>query len=705
MKKHILITLIAMLSAIPLMAQYSPCYEAAFSEGKRLYNAGKYSQAKKQFQEAKNCPDPNTAAADEWIGKCDKGIKESKKISQSSSSASSGTSNTKPSSSSTNKNDDAEAAKTAYMTIRKVDFGNCMNSGTMIDDFGADLYYSDVRYVKPRITYDGLADHDVTIDLKLIETSNSNVDDFSDSFHVSKGTNNTQILLGYGSDKEHPFSTGEYKFELWYEGNKIYTAYFEIKSDYSRNKYDKLPSSEMVRKNAENRNSLANDFYSKGEYEEAVKWYRKAADLGLAKSQNTLGVMYTDGKGVDKDYVEAVRWYRKAAEQGQDWGEYNLGVRYEYGEGVEVDYGEALRWYLKAADQYLPDAQNRIGMMYYNGHGVEKDYGEAVKWFKLAANNDFKTAQYNAGFMYEYGYGVTKNIETAKSWYRKAAANGHEDARKRLEELESQGITITANGVSFLMKPINGGTFRMGSNDSEARADEQTIHSVTLNSFYMGETEVTQALWKAVMGENPSDFVGDDLPVESVSWNDCQTFIRKLNQLTGKNFRLPTEAEWEYAARGGKTTSLYNGENIRLLGLNNSPNLDLLGWYGGNCGRDFTYGNGCDYGRGINISEWDEKQYSDETGGTHPVKRKQPNAYGLYDMLGNVWEWCGDWYDSEYYSVSSSSNPTGPYSGTERVLRGGSWVSYARACRVSKRSFSEPDDKYNGNGLRLVLPK
>ena len=270
---------------------------------------------------------------------------------------------------------------------------------------------------------------------------------------------------------------------------------------------------------------------------------------------------------------------------------------------------------------------------------------------------------------------------------------------------------ITVNGVSFKMNFIEGGSFAMGAQDSDpsganydpAAVDESPVHNVTLDGFYIGETAVTQALWKAVMGDNPSRFKGDSLPVETVNWDDCQLFISKLNQLTGKNFRLPTEAEWEFAARGGTKTSLYSGENIDIKGQNNAPNLDGLAWYGGNCGRDYTTEAGCDVAKGVDISSWAKKQYDDLKGGTHPVGKKQPNAYGLYDMLGNVWEWCQDWYS--HYSSNAQTNPKGLSSGTRRVMRGGSWGGSASHCRVSSRLSGAPDRKGNGCGLRLVLPQ
>ena len=214
---------------------------------------------------------------------------------------------------------------------------------------------------------------------------------------------------------------------------------------------------------------------------------------------------------------------------------------------------------------------------------------------------------------------------------------------------------------------VSGGTFTMGATSeqgSDAYGDEKPTHSVTLSSFYLCKYEVTQALWRAVMGNNPSCFGGYNLPVESVSWNDCQTFISRLNNLTGKNFRLPTEAEWEYAARGGNRTRgyKYSGSNF----------LSDVAWYNDNSGNK-----------------------------THPVGTKSPNELGLYDMSGNVWEWCSDWYGT--YSPSSQTNPTGPSSGSSRVYRGGSWISYAGVCRSSCRSSRAPDGRNDGLGLRLAL--
>lgn len=246
-----------------------------------------------------------------------------------------------------------------------------------------------------------------------------------------------------------------------------------------------------------------------------------------------------------------------------------------------------------------------------------------------------------------------------------------------MQAMRKDEETFTVNGVSFTMKLVEGGTFQMGSNDSDAESDEKPVHKVTLSSYYIGETEVTQALWKAVMGSNPSYFKGDNLPVEQVSWNDCQEFIRKLKQKTGKNFRLPTEAEWEYAARGRKKS-----KGCKYAGSNT---LRDVAWFGQSNGKTYDNGNS------------GEK--------THTVKTKSANELGLYDMSGNVWEWCSDWFSSDYYGKSSLVNPQGPWSGSYRVLRGGSWDRYARRCRVSYRLSSDPDNRLSIFGFRLCLPQ
>ena len=233
-------------------------------------------------------------------------------------------------------------------------------------------------------------------------------------------------------------------------------------------------------------------------------------------------------------------------------------------------------------------------------------------------------------------------------------------------EPKFENQAFTAGGVSFTMVAVEGGTFQMGAPDSdtEANDDEKPQHFVTLSDFYIGETEVTQALWKAVMGSNPSDFLGDNLPVERVSWEDCQAFLTKLNGMTGQTFRLPTEAEWEYAARGGKKTQgcQYSGSN----------DINLVAWYWDNSGTK-----------------------------THEVGTKTANELGLFDMSGNVYEWCQDWFGD--FSSEAQTNPTGPETGSDRVFRGGSWFNTARYCRVSYRCDDSPSVRFNCLGLRLAM--
>ena len=227
--------------------------------------------------------------------------------------------------------------------------------------------------------------------------------------------------------------------------------------------------------------------------------------------------------------------------------------------------------------------------------------------------------------------------------------------------------TFTVNGVSFEMVYVEGGTFDMGATSEQggdAESDEYPVHSVTLSGYYIGKCEVTQELWEAVMGSNPSNFKGAQNPVESVSWNDCQNFIKKLNSLTGRTFRLPTEAEWEYAARGGKKSLHYK--------YSGSGNIDDVAWYYDNSGDK-----------------------------THAVGTKSPNELGICDMSGNVEEWCSDWYGS--YSAGAQTNPQGPSSGSNRVLRCGSWTEYAGCCSVSNRNYDYPDYSDSYIGLRLVL--
>ena len=237
------------------------------------------------------------------------------------------------------------------------------------------------------------------------------------------------------------------------------------------------------------------------------------------------------------------------------------------------------------------------------------------------------------------------------------------------QQAQQQPQRPQSNLPDLAMVYVSGGMFTMGATSeqgSDAENDEKPAHNVTLSGYYIGKYEVTQELWEAVMGSNPSYFKGDNLPVERVSWNDVQEFLRKLNAMTGKRYRLPTEAEWEFAARGGNSSRGYKYSGGNSLGS--------VAWYYDNSGSR-----------------------------THAVGTKSPNELGIYDMSGNVLEWCQDWYNSSYYGSSPRTNPQGPNSGSYRVNRGGSWSDFARFCRVSYRLFNTPGYRCHNLGFRLAL--
>ena len=262
--------------------------------------------------------------------------------------------------------------------------------------------------------------------------------------------------------------------------------------------------------------------------------------------------------------------------------------------------------------------------------------------------------------------GQTASISGTLSSNTASSSNGY--ASSSSVSSGSNVISIPVrNGITIEMVKVEAGTFMMGATSEMQNPydDEKPVHQVALtNDYYMSKYEVTQALWQAVTGKNPSKFKGDNLPAERVSWNDCQVFIRNLNNITGRKFRLPTEAEWEYAARGGKKSRGYQ--------YSGSSNISDVAWFDD-----------------INRNK------------KHPVGMKQANELGLYDMSGNVWEWCQDRYGS--YSSSFQKNPTGAIMGEYRVFRGGRWGAIESIGRTSCRSYCTPDFSYFNLGLRLAL--
>ena len=441
-------------------------------------------------------------------------------------------------------------------------------------------------------------------------------------------------------------------------------------------------------------------------YEEAAKWYRKAAEQGHAGAQCNLGLCYEFGTGVAEDKEKAAQWYRKAAEQGHAEAQCSLGVCYENGTGVAQDEAEAVKWYRKAAEQGHARAEFTLGSCYYLGRGVAQDYKEAVKWYRKAAEQGDAQAQYSLGKCYREGTGVLQDEGKAAEWLRKAARQKHEGAIEILRQLErvptppptpapplqggdinvnpsrekpevniheadqkaGERMTLTINDVEYAFRWCPAGTFMMGSPEGERwRKSNETQHQVTLSrGFWMLETEVTQGIWESVTGNNPSEVKGIKLPVENVSWHDCQAYIKKLNDLgvapAGFKFSLPTEAQWEYACRAGTTTAYHFGNTLTKEQAN------------------FAY-----FGSPNQLVE---------------VGRYPANAWGLRDMHGNVWEWCQDWYDD--YPSGAVTDPTGASTGSRRVQRGGG-IAADDHCRSASRSHAPLLSKIGGWGFRLAL--
>lgn len=469
-------------------------------------------------------------------------------------------------------------------------------------------------------------------------------------------------------------------------------------------------SAEWLKKSAEKdypeaQNMLAVMYYGgvgvPQDYEKAAKWAKKAAAYDMTDAQYVLASLYADGKGVPQDFNKAAELLLKVEKKGGDLAKKTQGalfLMYLEGLGVPQSDDKAVEMLRKAGGITKAEAQFGIGELYNKGNkdlNIKQDIDKAVKWYRKAAENGHAQAQNYMGTIYYQGISVTKSLTDAKYWWQKAADQGNEDAKEALRNLAKAEAKVKAkaeakakaaeearkkayeeafhnktfivNGVSFEMIAVKGGTFTMGCTSeqgSDCLDDEKPAHSVTLSDYYIGRFEVTQELWEAVMGKNPSTRKGDKLPVETVSWNDIQEFITKLNQKTGASFRLPTEAEWEYAARGGNRSLGYK--------YSGSNNIRDVAWYFDNKGSK-----------------------------THQVGTKVPNELGIYDMTGNVGEWCQDWYGS--YSSGNQANPKGPSTGSDRVLRGGSWYEYDWNCYISNRIHCNPGGRSITNGFRLAL--
>lgn len=550
--------------------------------------------------------------------------------------------------------------------------------------------------------------------------------------HIEEKTKKTEILEKRLNETQHKLDVVEKDFE-----DSMYMLMEERKA-----KEELERQAEEVKK-LRDLEELGDfyyfvDSYYKGLKTNSIYWYRKAAEQGDVHAQTKLATLYWIGDTVQKDESQAFSWFKKATEGGNVHAQLGLAACYCYGQGVPEDESQAFSWIKKAAEQDNTLAQLALGACYMNGVGVAKEQSQAFQWIKKAAEKGVVEAQYVLADFYKEGEGVPQDVSLALNWYQKAAERGYcvaqyelavfyengevvpkditkalelyqkaaeqdyseakealsrlnekireEEARRTEEEyielefmdevLEEEDSHKTeedaeceifeVGNVEFKMIYVEGGTFTMG--------EGSDAHQVTLSPYYIGETPVTQALWTVVMGSNPSRLQGDQRPVVFVSWNDCQEFIKKLNAKTGKKFRLLTEAEWEYAARGGNKSKGYEYAG--------SNNINDVAWYDKNA-----------YDKGSSSPDY----------GTHPVKQKKPNELGIYDMSGNVWEWCQDWYGN--YKKGAQTNPTGPTSASRRVARGGCWGYDAEYCRLSYRGNCSPDGTTYYLGLRLALSK
>ena len=394
-------------------------------------------------------------------------------------------------------------------------------------------------------------------------------------------------------------------------------------------------------------------------------------------TQSYLPVMVTFADyGVEK--LESNRTYvlvmtKPMASVGQQ--KQTLTIRYTPTSATVLVDNKMVRGNNGVAKTTLPVGQHSFVVAcdgYESEEGMVKLKASAPSDLQIRLSKEAVAAVSNAAAVSNTNDVIQDNVSTSSTSSSQSAtttATGFSST----PSLSSSSNTISIpvkNGITIDMVKVEAGTFMMGATSEMQDPyyddwDEKPVHQVTLiNDYYMGKYEVTQALWKTVMGSNPSIFKGNDLPVEQVSWNDCQEFVSKLNSMTGRKFRLPTEAEWEYAARGGKKSRGYQ--------YSGSSNISDVAWYDGNSGRK-----------------------------TRPVGTKQANELGLYDMTGNVWEWCQDGYGS--YVSSSQTNPTGAVNRLYRVCRGGGWYSIARDCRLSKRYCVVPGSRDDSYGLRLVL--
>ena len=486
--------------------------------------------------------------------------------------------------------------------------------------------------------------------------------------------------------------------------------------------------------------SIGAELYDKGDYEGAIEQWRALADQGDMRAQYRLAQVYAEGAGVRKDDRTALHWFRQAAEQGSMGARYELALMYSLGRGVSRDPSRAAHWYgLLAADGHIT-AQYLLAGMYETGNGVTRNLSRALWWYRRAAEQGHVGAQIKLGEAYSRGGGVDEDLVQAWAWFDLAAAKGDGVAateRAKLGLRLSEEQLAEAMTFSRVLRPplaarpvvsepepepepepvpepvqspemvrIAAGCFAMGSASSEAgRHDNESQHPVCVEEYSISRHEVTRGQYASFVREtgrrtsdtcytydeggwgsrtgrswrNPGYAQSDDHPVACVSRNDALAYARWLSERQGRDYRLPTEAEWEHAARAGSGTARHWGESAGLA-----------------C----TWGNVGDQSLNRHYRDWSWQVHPCDDGHayTAPVGSFRVSLYGLHDMLGNVWEWTCSSYDPAYRSAErhcSSDDRNG-------VVRGGSWSNSPRWVRAAARFENQADARFDLVGFRLA---
>ena len=476
--------------------------------------------------------------------------------------------------------------------------------------------------------------------------------------------------------------------------------------------------------------SAAAKLYSQRDYEGAFVQWQTLAEQGESRAQFRLAQMFSDGVGVRKDDRAALHWYRQAAEQGLAVARFELALMYSLGRGVRQNPSRAAYWYRLLAEDGHVGAQYLLAGMYKQGNGIAQDLARAAHWYRHAAEAGHVGAQVKLAEMYSQGHGVNEDLVQAWRWFALAAAEGHDVAaveltglRHRLSEEELAQATRLTRGHRPLptdppiendpepalapeMVWIESGCFAMGSAPSEAgRDDNEPRHPVCVEAFSISRHEVTRGQYAVFVSEtgretlddcqtysdggwgsraghswrDPGYAQSDEHPVVCVSRDDALAYAEWLSQRRGRSYRLPTESEWEYAARAGSTTARH---------------------WGNDAGRACVWGNVGDRALRRHYRDWSWTTHPCDDGHVHtaPVGSYRVSLHGIHDMAGNVWEWTCSSYAPAYRGAEGHCT-SGDRNG---VVRGGSWSNSPRWVRSAARFENRADARLDLVGFRLV---